>query len=209
MCSKTIPIRIRRETVEELKKLKLYPRETYDDVIRRLIANMKVSQEEWKEVAKEVFHEEEEKTAPRISQTVSGIPKRKVVGPSESIERPSEVEEEIPPEVPPEEVLSTEESSEKYERVEDEIVEEFLEGRGEPTIGDKIVSILYERAREPKELMRMLIDMGYPPEECEKVLEELVKKGAIEVCEVQIGRYGKKTLLRLKGGKRGEGREGD
>ena len=137
-----------------------------------------------------------EKTVSGISQTVSGIPKRKVAGPSESIERPSEVEE-----IPPEEVLSTEESSEKYERVEDEIVEEFLEGRGEPTIGDKIVSILYERAREPKELMKMLIDMGYPPEECEKVLEELVKKGAIEVCEVQIGKYGKKTLLRLKGSK--------
>jgi len=131
---------------------------------------------------------------------------KEVVGPSESIERPSEVEEEIPPE----EVLSTEEESGKYERVEDEIVEEFLEGRGEPTIGDKIVSILYERAREPKELMKMLIDMGYPPEECERVLEELVKRGAIEVCEVQIGKYGKKTLLRLKGGKRGEeGREGD
>jgi len=197
MCSKTIPIRIRRETVEELKKLKLYPRETYDDVIRRLIANMKVSQEEWKEVAKEVFHEEEEKTAPRISQTVSGITKRKVVGPSESIERPSEVEEEIPPE----EVLSTEEESEKYERVEDEIVEEFLEGRGESTIGDAIVKILYERAREPKELLKMLIDMGFPPRESEKTIEELVKKGAIEVVEVQIGKYGKKTLLRLKGSK--------
>ena len=138
----------------------------------------------------------EERKVLGIPKTVSGIPKRKVARPSESIERPSEVEE-----IPPEEVLSTKESNEKYERVEDEIVEEFLEGRGEPTIGDKIVSILYERAREPKELMKMLIDMGYPPEECEKVLEELVKKGAIEVVEVQIGKYGKKTLLRLKGSK--------
>ena len=130
-------------------------------------------------------------------ETVSGIPKRKVAGPSESIERPSEVEEEIPPE----EVLSTEEESEKYERVEDEIVEEFLEGRGESTIGDAIVKILYERAREPKELLKMLIDMGFPPRESEKTIEELVKKGAIEVVEVQIGKYGKKTLLRLKGSK--------
>jgi len=146
----------------------------------------------------------EEREVLGISKTVSGIPQRKVVGSSESIVRPPKTEE-----VPPEEVLSTEEEGGRFERVEDEVVEEFLEGRGEPTIGDAIVKILYERAREPKELMRKLIDMGYPPEECEKVLEELVKRGAIEVCEVQIGKYGKKTLLRLKGGKRGEGREGD
>ena len=135
----------------------------------------------------------------------------KVVGPSESIERPSEVEEEIPPEVPPEEVLSTEEEGGRFERVEDEVIEEKEEKEKKPsTIGDTIVKILYERAREPKELLKLLIDMGYPPEECERVLEELVKRGAIEVCEVQIGKYGKKTLLRLKGGKRGEeGREGD
>ena len=95
----------------------------------------------------------------------------------------------------------TELLSEKYERVEDEIVEEFLEGRGESTIGDAIVKILYERAREPKELLKMLIDMGFPPRESEKTIEELVKKGAIEVVEVQIGKYGKKTLLRLKGSK--------
>ena len=37
MCSKTIPIRIGRDIVEELKKLKIHYRETYDDVIRRLI----------------------------------------------------------------------------------------------------------------------------------------------------------------------------
>ena len=91
----------------------------------------------------------EERKVLGIPKTVSGIPKRKVVGPSESIERPSEVEEEIPPEeIPPEEVLSTEESNEKYERVEDEIVEEFLKGRGEPTIGDKIVSIT-KRCTDP------------------------------------------------------------
>ena len=69
------------------------------------------------------------------------------------------------------------------------------------TIGDTIVKILYERAREPKELLKMLIDMGFPPRESEKTIEELVKKGAIEVVEVQIGKYGKKTLLRLKGSK--------
>jgi len=33
----SIPIRIRKETVEELKKLKIHYRETYDDVIKRLI----------------------------------------------------------------------------------------------------------------------------------------------------------------------------
>jgi len=127
---------------------------------------------------------------------------KEVVGPSESIESPSEVEEEIPPEVPPEEVLSTEEEGGRFERVEDEVIEEKEEKEKKPsTIGDTIVKILYERAREPKELLKLLIDMGYPPEECEKVLEELVKKGAIEVCEVQIGKYGKKTLLRLKGSK--------
>jgi predicted CopG family antitoxin len=31
------PIRIRKDTVEELKQLKVHPRETYDDVIKRLI----------------------------------------------------------------------------------------------------------------------------------------------------------------------------
>ena len=33
----TEPIRISRDTKEELRKLKIHPRETYDDVIRRLI----------------------------------------------------------------------------------------------------------------------------------------------------------------------------
>ena len=33
----TTSIRIGRDTIEELKKLKIHPRETYDDVIRRLI----------------------------------------------------------------------------------------------------------------------------------------------------------------------------
>ena len=139
----------------------------------------------------------EERKVLGIPKTVSGIPKRKVAGSSESIERPSEVEE-----IPPEEVLSTEEEGGRFERVEDEVIEEEEEKEKKPsTIGDTIVKILYERAREPKELLKLLIDMGYPPEECEKVLEELVKKGAIEVCEVQIGKYGKKTLLRLKGSK--------
>ena len=41
MSSKTIPVRIGRDTVEELKKLKIHPRETYDDVIKRLIKNGK------------------------------------------------------------------------------------------------------------------------------------------------------------------------
>jgi predicted CopG family antitoxin len=39
----SIPIRIRKETVEELKKLKIHYRETYDDVIRRLIEYYKNS----------------------------------------------------------------------------------------------------------------------------------------------------------------------
>ena len=33
----TEPVRIGRDTKEELKRLKVHPRETYDDVIRRLI----------------------------------------------------------------------------------------------------------------------------------------------------------------------------
>ena len=181
-------IQISDEVWETLSLLKIKMRKkTFDEVISELLSNYYIKMTPSKSYIK----------TPEIPKTLLGIPKRKVVGPSESIERPSEVEEEIPPE----EVLSTEEESGKYERVEDEIVEEFLEGRGEPTIGDAIVKILYERAREPKELLKLLIDMGYPPEECEKVLEELVKKGAIEVCEVQIGKYGKKTLLRLKGSK--------
>ena len=33
----TEPVRIGKDTKEELKKLKIHPRETYDDVIKRLI----------------------------------------------------------------------------------------------------------------------------------------------------------------------------
>jgi len=37
------PVRIRKDTLEELKRLKVHPRETYDDVIRRLIEAFKGS----------------------------------------------------------------------------------------------------------------------------------------------------------------------
>ena len=37
----TEPIRVRKETKEELNKLKIHPRETYDDVITRLIEEYK------------------------------------------------------------------------------------------------------------------------------------------------------------------------
>ena len=37
----TEPIRVRRETKEELNRLKVHPRETYDDVITRLIEECK------------------------------------------------------------------------------------------------------------------------------------------------------------------------
>jgi len=33
----TEPIRVSKDVKEELKKLKTHPRETYDDVVRRLI----------------------------------------------------------------------------------------------------------------------------------------------------------------------------
>jgi len=36
-----MPIRIKKDTIEELKRLKIHPRETYDDVIKRLIATWK------------------------------------------------------------------------------------------------------------------------------------------------------------------------
>jgi predicted CopG family antitoxin len=35
----TEPIRIGKDTKEELKKLKVHPRETYDDVIKRLFTD--------------------------------------------------------------------------------------------------------------------------------------------------------------------------
>jgi len=35
------PIRIGKDTKEELKNLKIHPRETYDDVIKRLIEEYK------------------------------------------------------------------------------------------------------------------------------------------------------------------------
>jgi predicted CopG family antitoxin len=37
----TEPIRVGRDTKEELKRLKIHPRETYDDVIKRLIEEYK------------------------------------------------------------------------------------------------------------------------------------------------------------------------
>jgi len=37
----TEPIRVRKETKEELNRLKVHPRETYDDVITRLIEEYK------------------------------------------------------------------------------------------------------------------------------------------------------------------------
>ena len=33
---KTVPIRLRRETIKMIMDLKLHPRETYDDVVSRL-----------------------------------------------------------------------------------------------------------------------------------------------------------------------------
>ncbi|MEM1605833.1 MAG: hypothetical protein QXW41_06290 [Fervidicoccaceae archaeon] len=41
--SATEPIRIGKDTKEELKRLKIHPRETYDDVIKRLIEEYKRS----------------------------------------------------------------------------------------------------------------------------------------------------------------------
>lgn len=37
----TEPIRVGKDVKEELKKLKAHPRETYDDVVRRLIETYK------------------------------------------------------------------------------------------------------------------------------------------------------------------------
>jgi len=37
----TEPIRIGKDTKEELNKLKIHPRETYDDVIKRIIDEYK------------------------------------------------------------------------------------------------------------------------------------------------------------------------
>jgi predicted CopG family antitoxin len=41
----TEPIRVSREVKEELRRLKVHPRETYDDVIRRLIEVYKKCQQ--------------------------------------------------------------------------------------------------------------------------------------------------------------------
>jgi hypothetical protein len=42
----TEPIRIRKENKEELKRLKIHPRETYDDVLSRLIDEYKKCRKE-------------------------------------------------------------------------------------------------------------------------------------------------------------------
>jgi len=41
LSSMSMSIRMKKETIEELKRLKIHPRETYDDVIKRLIATWK------------------------------------------------------------------------------------------------------------------------------------------------------------------------
>ena len=33
----SMPVRIKKDTIEELKRLKVHPRETYEDVIKRMI----------------------------------------------------------------------------------------------------------------------------------------------------------------------------
>lgn len=38
---KTMPIRIHKETIKKLNKAKEHPRETYDDVIQRLLKEAK------------------------------------------------------------------------------------------------------------------------------------------------------------------------
>ncbi|RLE79767.1 MAG: hypothetical protein DRJ51_07150, partial [Thermoprotei archaeon] len=120
-------IQISDEVWETLSLLKIKMRKkTFDEVISELLSNYYIKMTPSKSYIK----------TPEIP---------KVVGPSESIERPSEVEGEIPPEeVPPEEVLSTEEQSGRFERVEDEVIEEEEEKEEKPsTIGDTIVKILY------------------------------------------------------------------
>jgi len=98
------------------------------------------------DMSKEILKEE---------KIVSGITKKEVVGPSESIQRPA-------------------------------------------TVGDAVIMILSEKARELKELLKMLLDMGFSSKECEKTIEELVKKDIIEIGEVEMGKYGKKVFVRLK-----------
>jgi len=215
MCSKTIPIRIRKETVEELKRLKLHPRETYDDVIRRLIANMKTSQEEWKEVVEELEKEEKEE------EIVSGEPQKEVVGPSESIKSPIKGMEEaikgigevvaeaveIMEKEEKEEVSAEKEDLKELLRKEVELTEEEMRLHGHvkvseedrAKIGDEIVKILSEKgALMPKELLKELIDRGFSPRKSERIMAELVKKGVIEVCEGELGKWGKQSFLRLK-----------
>ena len=215
MCSKTIPIRIRKETVEELKRLKLHPRETYDDVIRRLIANMKTSQEEWKEVVEELEKEEKEE------EIVSGESQKEVVGPSESIQSPIKGMEEaikgigevvaeaveIMEKEEKEEVSAEKEDLKELLRKEVELTEEEMRLHGHvkvseedrARIGDEIVKILSEKgALMPKELLKELIDRGFSPRKSERIMAELVKKGVIEVCEVEMGKWGKQSFLRLK-----------
>ena len=40
----TKPIRINEETIQKLVSIKIYPRETYDDVINRLIEKEKIKE---------------------------------------------------------------------------------------------------------------------------------------------------------------------
>ena len=66
-------------------------------------------------------------------------------------------------------------------------------------IGDEIVKILSEKgALMPKELLKELIDRGFSPRKSERIMAELVKKGVIEVCEAEMGKWGKQSFLRLK-----------
>jgi len=128
---------------------------------------------------------------------VSGISKKEVEESHESIQSPIKGMEEALKGIS-DVIVEVSEIIEKEEKEGVSAEEEEKKEERPATIGDAIIMLLTERAREPKELLKMLIDMGFPPRESEKTIEELIKKGVIEVCEVEMGKWGKQSFLRLK-----------
>jgi len=184
-------IQISDENWKRLYLLKIeLGKKSFNEVISVLLSSYKsidlqsyrsIESQNYKPIKLQNYKSIESQKTEEEEEIVSGITKREVEKSHESIE---DIEEE---EISLSDVISEVEEEEKEEKEE-----------RPATIGDAIVRILSERAREPKELLKMLIDMGFPAKESEKTIEELIKKDVIEVCEVQLGRWGKQSFLRLK-----------
>ena len=200
-------IQVSDENWEMLSLLKVKLRKkSFNEVISVLLSSYKsidlqnyrsIKLQNYKPIELQNYKSIESQKTEEEEEIVSGEPEKEVVEIHESIQSPIKGMEEALKGIS-DVIVEASEIIEKEEKEGVSAEKEEEEEERPATIGDAIVMILSERAREPKELLKMLIDMGFPAKESEKTIEELIKKDVIEVCEVQLGRWGKQTFLRLK-----------